>query len=135
MTSHVYTESLKEKFPIVLEECRGNVTLACQVLKVPRCTYYKWKERDAKFATACNDVVHTVHDYVENALMKRIDQGSDACIIFYLKTKAKERGYVERVEQTGINGEPLNIFKLTEKDNEIIERAIQRRIEEMNGHH
>ena len=38
-------------------------------------------------------------DLAETQIIKKIKGGDNTMIIFYLKTKGKERGYVERVEQ------------------------------------
>ena len=46
-------------------------------------------------------------DFAETMLMKHIREGDTTSLIFYLKTKGRERGYVERVEATGANGSPL----------------------------
>ncbi len=43
-------------------------------------------------------------DFVEGRLMDQIKRGNITAIIFYLKTQAKDRGYVERQEVTGANG-------------------------------
>ena len=48
-------------------------------------------------------------DFAESKLMELIEKGQPAAIIFYLKFQAKERGYVERVEQTGKDGKDLRL--------------------------
>ena len=37
-------------------------------------------------------------DFAEGKLMQQIDGGNITAIIFYLKTQAKDRGYIEKVE-------------------------------------
>jgi hypothetical protein len=45
-------------------------------------------------------------DFAESQLYKQIKDGSTTATIFYLKTKGKQRGYVER-QQIDINkGQP-----------------------------
>jgi hypothetical protein len=43
-------------------------------------------------------------------LIKNIKEGNTAELLFYLKTQGKSRGYVERQETTGADGEPLINF-------------------------
>jgi hypothetical protein len=48
-------------------------------------------------------------DRAEIKLMQAIEDGEIAAIIFRLKTKGKKRGYVERQEVTGANGDKVII--------------------------
>jgi hypothetical protein len=42
--------------------------------------------------------------------MKLIDDLNPTMIIFYLKTQAKDRGYVERQEVTGADSAPVELI-------------------------
>lgn len=133
MTSRSVNKDKKERFPDVLEKCLGVVDAACKTLKISRPCYYKWRQRDPEFAAKCDETREVTYDIVEGALLKKIREGDTACIIFFCKTKMKHRGYVERIEQTGKDGEALNTVKFTVDDKAIVERAIQRRLEAMNA--
>lgn len=47
-------------------------------------------------------------DVAEGKLIENIKSNDNTAIIFYLKTKGKHRGYIERSEFTGKDGKELN---------------------------
>lgn len=95
---------------------RGNVTKACEAVGINRCTYYRWLE-DEDFKNEVDNVSEGLLDLAEDQLQQKIEHGDTASIIFYLKTKGKKRGFVERVEKeiSGNRQNPLivpeEIFK------------------------
>lgn len=117
----------KERFLGTLESNLCNVSNACKRHNISRQTFYDWVDRDPEFAIKYKEIREYVGDFVESKLLNKITNNDTTAIIFYCKTKLKDRGYVERVEQTGKDGESIEIA-LTEQDNEIIERALQRRL-------
>jgi hypothetical protein len=53
------------------------------------------------------EVVEDNLDLAEHKLLAGINADNMTATIFYLKTKGRARGYVERREQTGPNGAPI----------------------------
>ena len=81
-----------------LEQSLGVVTVACKKADVPRSTFYKWLKEDEYFAEQVKDIDNIALDFAESQLHKQISDNSTAATIFYLKTKGKKRGYIERQE-------------------------------------
>ena len=124
-------DDIKKQVIEALGDCRGIVTDACRKVGVARSTYYHWLETDREFKLAVDDTQEEAIDFVEGKLFEKIngvtvqvynakgepniyDQPpSDTAIIFYLKTKAKKRGYVERTE-VAVEGS-LNLIWQEEK--------------------
>ena len=88
----------KKAFLQALEKNLGIVSNTAKQVGIHRSTYYEWRRTDDDFADAADDIQEVALDFVESKLMKRINDESDTAIIFYLKTKGKHRGYVERTE-------------------------------------
>lgn len=99
-----------------LIEARGIVTSACNATQIPRATYYWWVNHDADFKAAVNDVQEIAIDFVEGKLYDKISGGDTIATIFYLKTRAKHRGYVEKQEIVAPDG----IFVVMKKAEEAV---------------
>ena len=92
----------KEKFLKQLSENLGNVSESCKALNISRQTFYRWKEADQQFKESCDNVPEELLDLAESALLAEINspksRGHTTAYIFYLKTKGKSRGYIEKQE-------------------------------------
>ena len=91
-----------------LEQSLGVVTVACKKADIPRSTYYKWLKEDEMFSMAVQEIENIALDFAESQLHKQIGDGNTSATIFYLKTKGKKRGYIERQEITGADGMPTH---------------------------
>lgn len=85
----------------------GNISIACEASNITRQTYYNWMKKDGDFARECKDIEERNLDFAEMKLINAIREGKTAELLFYLKTKGKSRGYVERQEITGAQGQKL----------------------------
>ena len=90
----------KKKALECLERHRGIITHACKEAGISRETFHKWVKEDADFKSKVDDINETVIDFVENKLFKAIEGGSEKSIHFYLRFKAKERGYTDSLDIT-----------------------------------
>jgi hypothetical protein len=82
----------QEDFLRVLQQSLGVVGLALQQTNVSRDEYDEWLE-DMEFEQKIKEIDDLSLDYVENQLLKLIQQGELSAITYYLKTKGKKRGY------------------------------------------
>ena len=92
----------------------GNRLLICRRLGCSRDTIYHYIDRYPDIAKAVDDEIESLGDLCEAQLMNKIRDGNLVAILFYAKTKLKNRGYVERSEVDTSQQIVLNI----EKDDE-----------------
>lgn len=99
-----------------LKEQMGNVSVSCDHVGINRWTHYDWLKEDKEYAKAVEAISEATTDFVESKLLESINGAkyqvvdkSGALIelratpnpqaqIFYLKTKGRKRGYVEKPE-------------------------------------
>lgn len=95
----MYSDKDKQKFLELLSKNAGNVSRACSAMNINRRTFYNWMEKEEAFKFVVDEIQESLIDNAESELQKLIKDGNTAAILFFLKTKAKSRGYVERQEQ------------------------------------
>lgn len=96
-----------------LEKSLGVVTTACRSVGIDRSTFYDYLKKDEEFAAAVKELENVALDFAESKLHAQISKGDTTATIFYLKTKAKHRGYVERLDVT-TGGEKINTITQVE---------------------
>ena len=119
-------DALKAKMIQALAQTYGRVTDAAKIVDIDRTTHYRWLKEDEEYKAAVESVGEVALDFVEGKLFELIEGAErevmteagpmmvketpnpTACI-FYLKTKGKKRGYVERQEITGADGGAVTI--------------------------
>jgi len=78
-----------------------NVTETCRATSISVMTISRWTRGSEEFKTLREEVEESLIDLAESKLMQMIKKGENlGAICFFLKCKAKHRGYVERSEQS-----------------------------------
>ena len=104
------TKINKERLLKALESSLGVITTALKATDLSRTNFYKWLKEDEEFAKAVKDIENIALDFGESQLHKQIGDGNTSATIFFLKTKGKKRGYIERNEVDLTSGdEPIKI--------------------------
>ena len=101
------TEKGKLAMLEALEQTLGVVTTAAKMVGINRSTHYDWLDEDEDYKLTVKSIEDVA---IESQLHKQIKKGSTPATVFYLKTKGKKRGYVERQEHELSGGaRPINI--------------------------
>ena len=98
------TVSMKINSLTIMRDASFNVAYLCRQLGIHRRSFSRWKATDKEYARACEDILEEIYDDAESRLQKNIHEEKDtSSLIFFLKTKCKHRGYVEKqeIEHTG----------------------------------
>ena len=81
-----------------LERNLGLVSHSAKAAGIDRQTHYNWLAEDPAYKAAVDAIKESVLDFAESHLYRLIKDGNPQATIFLLKTKGKNRGYVERTE-------------------------------------
>lgn len=117
MSKDPYNTNNRKKAALdMLKRNRGIISGACDAADISRTTFYEWLKNDPEFALEVEEINESAIDFVESKLYQKINgvecatitqkgetviyelPPSDTAIIFYLKTKGKKRGYIEKTE-------------------------------------
>jgi len=105
-----------EDFIAAIPGSGGFITTIAKRVGCSRNTVYAGMKKYATVSEAILDEKDSLKDMAENELLRQIKDGNTTATIFFLKTQAKGRGYIERQEVTGAEGGKLEIA-LTWGDN------------------
>ena len=92
------TRQLKKAMVAALQSTLGIVSPALLKAKISRTTHYSWLKEDEDYNQQCQETAEQALDFAESSLHKQIESHHPAATIFYLKTKGKGRGFVEKQE-------------------------------------
>lgn len=90
------SDILKKAMLDALEKSLGIITTACKSVGIARSTHYEWYQKDKEYRKAVKEIENVALDFAESQLHKQISKGNPLSTIFYLKCKAKKRGYIEQ---------------------------------------
>lgn len=126
-----YKKPSNEKLVELFRKHLGRKSHVAEALKISRTTLDAWIRDDSALAEAIEAQGEANIDYVESKLFELIEgvtvqekKGREmviydlppnvTAIIFFLKTKGKSRGYVERQEITGADGRavPISVIEI-----------------------
>lgn len=105
-------------FLVVFENSSCNVSVAMSQIKMARQTYYDWINNSKEFSAANTEIIEGQIDYAESKLQSNIREQKEASIFFFLKTRGKHRGYVEKSEIAYTNDDWLELMERTSKQRE-----------------
>ena len=92
-----------------LHETSGLLTVAAAKAGVSYTTINRYVAGFTSVKEAAIEAHERMLDFAEGKLYSKIKDGDNTCIIFYLKTQGKARGYVERQEVANPEGESFRV--------------------------
>jgi hypothetical protein len=99
-------------------EKRGNLSAVARAFGRSRTWLYNvLNDKYPELWDVVEDARESLIDDAESELQKQMFKGNIAALIFFLKTQDKKRGYVERQEYTGKDGQEI-VINLSWDNNE-----------------
>lgn len=79
-----------------LRDSKGFVSQAASALGVSRTTLYVYINDSPTLQRVLEEEREASKDFAESKLLKNIEEGKETSLIFFLKTQAADRGYVDK---------------------------------------
>jgi len=98
-----------QKIIVAIKESKGLLTLAAKKAGIGYTTLWRYTQDFPSVRQAVEEAKEQMTDFAEGKLFEQINKSNITAIIFYLKTKGKSRGYIERHEVGGEGGGPVTI--------------------------
>jgi len=88
---------------------RGNISAVARSFDVSRNAIDNRINKSEVLKEALQEARNTMLDNAETALYEDALNGNTTALIFFLKTQGKSRGYIERQEHTGADGDVIRV--------------------------
>ena len=100
------------------------IEIACVRANIGRTSFYKWREKDPKFAKAVDEALSSgkdlVSDVAEGNLIAKVKQGHFQALIFWLKSHREEYG-----NKLEIRGHLIHVREnLTEEEAKLLYKSL-----------
>lgn len=94
-----------------LLKAAGNIADAARLLGCTRQTLWSRVQENKTLKAVCAEAVEETLDLAESKLVDQIKKGNLGAICFYLKTRGRKRGYVEKQEvETSGSTKVLHVY-------------------------
>lgn len=107
-----------------LEQTVGILTPALKMAGVTHNSHYDWLNKSENYKKEYEKIKETQIDFVESKLLNKIKEGDTTAIIFYLKTKGKDRGYSEKIDLSITEKKEDVILYLPDNKRDVIDTEI-----------
>jgi len=127
MATDTRTNKTNKNKKLVLEALNNSLGVVTDALKstnLSRTQFYKWMKDDPDFKADVEEVQNVAIDFAESQLYSLISEKNPTAVIFYLKTKGKHRGYIERIENVNSQKDPFS---------EMTDEEIKNRLNELRS--
>ena len=104
-----------EQVTAALIGCDANLTAAADKLGVVRAVVYDYIER-YKLQEVLDQAREKMGDEAVGQLHRLVRDVNLGAVIFYLKTQHKVRGFTERIETTGQDGDAIEVRQIKTED-------------------
>lgn len=91
-------DATAERIIAAISKANGLISAAAEAAGVSRKTVWKYTKDYPAVAEAVEDAQEKLYDFAESRLYEKMKAGSETSIIFFLKTRCKHRGYIEKQE-------------------------------------
>lgn len=92
-----------------LKETQGLLTIAAVKAGISYTTINRYVADYPSVKAAAQEAKERMLDFAESKLYNKIKNNDNICIIFYLKTQGKARGYIERTDIGNPQGEAFRV--------------------------
>jgi hypothetical protein len=110
-------ELTTEELIQAIHEHRGLIASAASALNVHRSYIYYRMEKSPEIREAVKDAREALKDFAEGQLLLNIQRGKEVSLLFFLKTQAADRGYVERKQVDVYVKQEINLLLLKLEQN------------------
>lgn len=115
---------------VALYEARGKVSIAARKLGTTVRVVIGFIEREEICQVAIQEAEEMLLDFTEAKLFQKIKAGDIASIIFYLRTKGKQRGFTEKMADADNDANNKRQLLL---DQEEKQRELEMRLQDISG--
>lgn len=117
----------KKEMKEALLNNNGFIINAAQDLGISRQTLAKYIEADDDLQETLKEAKESIKDIAEGQLLKNIKEGKETSLLFFMKTKMKDRGYSQDPsELAAMTFNQLNITVQTEETRLLLDNIIKK---------